>query len=306
MEREDAVSELIDETLVLALVVICAGIVGIMLLGMAMPAEKTAYMVPQFGTISAGGKTVVTIFDRGGDPLYFNGSAAASYKAAIFVDTSAGSFPAIPGPGLTVFKPGDTIYLWYTGSGVIAAKSLPPSAIASFPAGGVAVRIVDVDSHILIAGETVVPGPVVTSTVTATATPTPTATVSTPTTTATATGTIGTTSPTPTATATATITTATPTPTVTPSAYAISVTWVPKGSGNNAAGSVSPPGVNDASVQVPAGGSQTFTITPAPGYRVRLVFLDGVQVSSGGSVGQVVTYTVSNVQATHSLSVHFS
>lgn len=56
-------------------------------------------------------------------------------------------------------------------------------------------------------------------------------------------------------------------------------------------GSISPSG----SVSVAYGGSQTFTITPNPGYRVRDVLVDGV------SVGAVKSYTFSNVQAAHTI-----
>jgi len=60
-------------------------------------------------------------------------------------------------------------------------------------------------------------------------------------------------------------------------------------------GSISPAG----SVTVNQGGSQAFTITPASGYVVNAVTVDGA------SVGAVTSYTFSNVQAAHSISATF-
>ena len=56
-----------------------------------------------------------------------------------------------------------------------------------------------------------------------------------------------------------------------------------------AGGSISPSG----SVQVPIGGVKSFSITPAPCYRIYEVHVDGV------SQGAVSSYTFTNVQADH-------
>jgi hypothetical protein len=63
-----------------------------------------------------------------------------------------------------------------------------------------------------------------------------------------------------------------------------------------AGGTISPSG----NVSVPYGGSQTFTITPASGYAISAVLVDGI---SQGSVG---IYTFGNVSANHTISVTFS
>ena len=62
----------------------------------------------------------------------------------------------------------------------------------------------------------------------------------------------------------------------------------------------------DGEAEVVAGGSQTFTITPASGYKVGSIMLDGISVSSGGTTNQVLTYSLTNVQASHSLEAHFT
>jgi hypothetical protein len=61
-------------------------------------------------------------------------------------------------------------------------------------------------------------------------------------------------------------------------------------------GSISPSGA----VTVNSGASQTFTITPASGYQVAGVLVDG------SAVGAVTSYTFSNVTANHTISVTFA
>ena len=294
MKNEDAISELVDQTLLLALVAICAGVFGVIILGFTIPVEKTAYLVPEFGIQDAGGNTVIWIFDRGGDPVYFNITPQAKYRAAFYVDTAEGSFRAYPDKYLVAFQPGDTIYLYNTDTGFVATRDLTGASILPLPVGGIVVRIVDINSGVLIAKATLVEGPVTTGTVTATVTPTANVTTAT------------TTTPTSATTVSTTITTATPTATATPSSYPITVSWVPKGTGVNAAGTVTPPGTNDAIVTVATGSSQTFTIKPNVNNRVRSVLLDGVEISTGGVLNQTVLVTVPGVHASHTLTVHFA
>ncbi|NMB79685.1 MAG: hypothetical protein GYA23_11395, partial [Methanomicrobiales archaeon] len=80
MKNEDAISELVDETLLLALVVVCAGIAGILLISFAVPVEKTAYLVPQFGLKDVDSKTVISVYNQGGEPLVFNSTGPAKYR----------------------------------------------------------------------------------------------------------------------------------------------------------------------------------------------------------------------------------
>jgi hypothetical protein len=228
LKNEDGVSEMLDESLILILVIACAAIIGGLLLGFVLPIEKSAYVVPRFGIQDIAGKTIITVYDRGGDPLYFNGTALAKYRAAFYVDTALGSFQAVPAPGLTVFQPGDMVYLYYTGTGFVVTKKPNGASVTDLPSGRVAVRLVDLNSGTLIAQETIVPGTVVslpTTGATPTATPTATSTVTT------------TPVPTPTATVTVTATTATPTPTVTVTTTPLPLLganfdWVNRGSSN--------------------------------------------------------------------------
>ena len=60
-------------------------------------------------------------------------------------------------------------------------------------------------------------------------------------------------------------------------------------------GSISPAGAST----VPAGASQAFTISPAAGYKIQNVSVDGA------SVGQVSSYTFTNVRANHTIQATF-
>jgi hypothetical protein len=66
---------------------------------------------------------------------------------------------------------------------------------------------------------------------------------------------------------------------------------------SGANGSISPSGA----VLVNAGASQTFTASPATGYRVNQWTLDGVVVQTGGG-----TYTVASVEANHTVGATFA
>ncbi len=82
--------------------------------------------------------------------------------------------------------------------------------------------------------------------------------------------------------------------------HTISVTFAPitytitASAGAN--GTISPSGA----VTVNSGGSQTFSFTPATGYQVSSVLIDG------GSVGALTSYTFSNVTANHTISATFA
>ncbi|MBI4775846.1 MAG: hypothetical protein HY788_17020 [Deltaproteobacteria bacterium] len=60
-------------------------------------------------------------------------------------------------------------------------------------------------------------------------------------------------------------------------------------------GSITPTGATT----IPQGSAQTYAITPASGYQVSSVLVDGV------SIGNVTTYTFQNVQANHTITVSF-
>lgn len=211
--NEEGASELIDETLIIAMGLVLAVVTLMLISGVIPLTEKTAYLVPQFGVGNLSGHTVITIFNRGGEPVYFNGSPQAKYKAELYVNTQSGSYKAVPSPSLTVFKPGDTIYAYYTGSGFILTNTLSGATFSSLPGGKIVVSFVDATSGVLISkGELVLAGATISPTATAPTTTTTTTAISTTAVTTTAT----TATATSTTSATATATSPTPKPTCPP------------------------------------------------------------------------------------------
>ena len=162
-QTESGASEVLDETLIIALGIVCAVVTVMLVFGVFPNLQKTAYIVPQYNIKNISGHAVITIFERAGDPVYFNVTPFGSYTATVYVDTSSGSFTAIPAPGLTVFKPGDLVYLYYTGSRFIITGNLTGATITSLPAGQVSVRMIDANSGVIISQEIVVKGATATS-----------------------------------------------------------------------------------------------------------------------------------------------
>ena len=281
--RDSGISELTDEFLLIGLLVAIAVLIVAASFGLFGFLQKSAYVVPDFSFKNVSGHSVIAVFHRAGDPVYFTSTANDSFQAGFYVDTITGSYPAKPVPSLTGFGPGQTVYIYYTGSGFAAATNLSGVTFPSLPPGILNLRLVDLNTHVLIAQMNATAG-------------------------ATGTGTAAT--ATPTGNVTSNVTTAattTATPTATPSSYTISVSWTPKATGGaSPKGTVTPPGTNDSTVTVAFGSSVTFTVTPASGSRVVSVTLDGTPVSSGGSQNQTITYTLSNVQANHTLMAHFA
>jgi len=205
---ESGASELVDETLIIALGIVLAVVTVMLVTGVIPLTPKSAYLAPQFKMVEVSGKPVIAIFHRAGDTVFFNAAPSGEYTAELHIDTESGSFRAAPDPALTRFSPGTWIVVYYTGSGFIAAPNLSGASFASLPSGKITVRFIDTKSGVLIAKEDLVPG---TGTVTITATTTMTTSATTTTTTSPAV-----TPSTTTTSATSTTATATSTPVPTP------------------------------------------------------------------------------------------
>jgi len=310
-QAEDAVSELADEILLLTLVVILAGVVFALVFGAIPLIPKTAYLAVDFGKQQMPGYTALSLFHRGGDVLEFAGTGELAHHAMVYVDVPDGTFPAVPSADL-VFRPGDKVYIYYSGTGFILTPDLTGVSASPLPYADPRIRIVDtVSSLLIIDSGTALPGESpAASTTTPTATPTPTATATmtvTPTANATTTATTAATPtppatatepPTPTATATATATTTVTTTTL--SGPVVSVSWSPPG-----LGTITPPGITPGTVTVVSGASQTFSFVPQPHKAVLTIQLDGTTVYTGSSTGVTVTYTVTNIVSPRTLVATF-
>jgi len=296
--HDGAISEVSAEILLVGLV-LCLGVaIFIMVFGVLPQIPKSAYLATDVRLQQMPGYSAIMITHRGGDIVSFLDPAKAPYFAWVYVDTPDGSHMVVPDATTSPFRPGNRVYIYYNGTGYGLTSDLSGVSAYPFPYPDMRVRIVDAASQLMIldwrAGMDGTQKPTDTITLTPSATATPT--------------TVNTTTPTPTATVTPTPTnTSTPAPTATATAtpppstsYTISVSWSPPG-----LGSISPPGITPGTVTVAGGASQTFTITPMSKKAVLSIILDGSPVSSGGSVGQALTYTLNNVQASHTLTATF-
>lgn len=227
---DQAVSEVGAEVLILALALILGTIISIMVFGVIPHIQKSAYLATDVTLKQMPSYAAVALHSRAGDTLDLTPKSDAQYAAMLYIDTPAGNFPVTPDPSVTLFRPGDTVYIYSTGTGYRATTDLTGVNGAPFSSSDMTLRIVDSSASVLI--QNLVPvgnSPVTVTTTSPTATPaliTPATTFSTssPTPTATATAPpVNTTAPTPSPTATAmptnttTVTaTATPTATLTP------------------------------------------------------------------------------------------
>lgn len=157
MKRIDyGIRVILDEMLIVVMAVVLAAVILMLIFGVVPFMEKTAYVVPRFSIVNISDKPVIAIFNRGGDPVYFNGSPQAKYNAGIYIDTGSGSYRAVPDPSLTIFRPGDLIIAYYSGSGFGLTRNLSQATFQSLPPGTITVRFIDMNSGILIAREDLV------------------------------------------------------------------------------------------------------------------------------------------------------
>jgi len=183
---DEGLSEVVDSTLIIALGLVLTGIIAAFVFGVFSPVDKTAYLVPRFSITNISDHSVIVVFHSGGEPVYLNGPPLVKYRADLYVDTQSGSYKAVPVPAVTVFKPGDTLYAYSTGSGFILTDTFSGATVSSLPAGRITVRFVDVTSGVLISKEDLVKGtaPVTIATTAPTGTTEPTGTTTTTATTA--------------------------------------------------------------------------------------------------------------------------
>ena len=284
--RDDAISEVAAELLIIVLVLILGAVVAAMLFGVMPNIPKNAYLVTECSYPVMTGYTAIAIHHRAGDSLNFSDTNLASFPAEIRVDTPAGSSRGIPDLSAALFRAGDTIYLYNTITGFRITKDLAGIPAAPLPSGDIRVRLIDTTANALI-GECSLLQYQVTGTPTVTPTATPTISPT------------GTPSQTPTPTATAT---ATPTPD--PTKRTVNVSWSPQGLGNVTL-LPSTPLVSGQSVTVAVGSSPTFTFTPHTRKYVEWIQLDGATVYTGTAVNTTITYTIPSIAANYVLTAVF-
>lgn len=282
--RDDAVSEVAAELLIIFLVLTLGAVVATMLFGVMPSIPKNAYLVTECSYPVMPGYTAIAVHHRAGDSLNFFDTSLASFPAEIRVDTPAGSSRVIPDPSAALFRAGDTIYLYNTGTGFRMTRNLAGISAVPLPVEDTRVRLIDTSANIMV-GECsrlqsqVTGTPTVTPTVTSTISPTVT------------------TSQTPTATATAT-------PTPDPTKRTVNVSWSPPGLGDVTL-LPSTSLLSGQEVSITVGSSPSFTFTPHNKKYVEWIQLDGATVYTGTAVNTPITYTILSIAANHVLTASF-
>lgn len=282
--RDDAVSEVVAELLIIFLVLSLGAVVAVMLFGVMPNIPKNAYLVTECSYPAMPGYSAIALHHRAGDALNFSDTHLASFPAEIRLDTPSGSSWAVPDPSAALFRAGDTIFIYDTGTGFRMTKDPTGISAVSFPAENSRVSLIDTTANVLIGECSPLQSPVpVTPTPTATTTPTisPNETMS----------------QTPTATATAT-------PTPDPTKRTVNVSWSPKGLGDVTL-LPSTPLVSGQSVTVDLGSSPTFTFSPHSKKYVEWIRLDGVTVYTGTAVDSPINYTIPSIATNHILTASF-
>jgi len=286
--RDDAVSEVAAELLIIVLVLSLGAVVATMLFGVMPYIPKNAYLVTECSYPVMTGYTAIAVHHSAGDSLNFSDTNLASFPAEIRIDTPAGLSRVVPDSSAALFRAGDTVFVYNTGTGFRMTKDLTGISAVPLPAGDIRTRLIDTTANIMV-GECSCLQSQATGTLTTTATVT--STIS-PTATATQTRT-------PTAT-----TTATATPTPDPTKRTVNVSWSPSGLGDVML-LPSSPLLSGQSVTVTVGSSPSFTFTPHNKKYVEWIRLDGVTVYTGTAVNTPVTYTIPSIAANHVLTAFF-
>jgi len=130
------------------------GILALVLYFLVSPSinllQKPAYPEPEFSIRYVDGHSVIRLTGHGGNPGYFHNATHGSYRLAIYVDTPQRTYRTIPQPALAVMNPGDSVFIYYTGSGFRIARDPAGIPFPPLPDGRLHVRIVDPDTDFLI------------------------------------------------------------------------------------------------------------------------------------------------------------
>lgn len=160
MKNDQAVSEIIGTILIIILVVALAAVIAALFMGLIDLTPKSAFIAPDISgqtvPVKNGGKiNIVQMYNRGGDTATLDLSGQGQYPMSVWVDTSSGSYRAVPAPGVNLFSPGTNLYV-YSGTGNYQSggyqitnniSALNSNGGVYYPIG---VRLIDDASHLLI------------------------------------------------------------------------------------------------------------------------------------------------------------
>jgi len=151
MNNEQALSEIVSVILILSLVVIIGGILLVTVLGMAVVPQKSALIAIDITDPEIGNKGFIRICNQGGDTGCLNQTGHEDNPIGIYLDTASGSHRALPVPGLDLFSPGSTLYIYNSTGTYIITNDITSLITAEGVECPVTVRVVDEKTKVLIA-----------------------------------------------------------------------------------------------------------------------------------------------------------
>lgn len=149
-DPDRALSDIFDESLMILFLIAMAAVLGFLVFGLVIPLHKTAYVMPKVGLAGSSGNLSIAVLHGAGDEVYLSNITPVTHIVSFIVDTPSGSYPAIPDSSATIFRTGDILYLYYTGTGFVATKDPAVTAGHTLPFPSVTIRLIDPVADILI------------------------------------------------------------------------------------------------------------------------------------------------------------
>jgi hypothetical protein len=153
MQRDHGISETVSVILIIGMVLILAIVIAVFVLGANIIPQNTAYMSVDMQKIPVSGTEVISIFNRAGDAVSLKKiTDTQKYAVSFYVDTPSGSYRVQPPSDVDTFKPGTTLFVYNTPTGLYKITNNPADFVsAPLPVNLTSVRIIDEKSHQLIA-----------------------------------------------------------------------------------------------------------------------------------------------------------
>jgi hypothetical protein len=140
MKNDHAVSVIIGAILIIILVVALAAVIVALFMGLIDLTPKSAFIAPDISGQTINGKNVIKMYNKGGDTATLDLSGQGQYPMSVRVDTSSGSYRAQPAPGVSLFSPGTSLYVYsstgsYTSGGYRITNNISALNSNSGPGG---------------------------------------------------------------------------------------------------------------------------------------------------------------------------
>jgi len=153
MKCDRGLSETVSVILIIGMVLILAIVIAAFVLGVNIIPQNPAYIAVDIQKVPVSGTEAISIFHRAGDTASLkNITDQQQYVLSFYVDTTSGSYRIQPPSGLDIFRPGTTLFVYNTSTGIYKITNNSADLVSAPPPISLtSVRLVDEKSHQLIA-----------------------------------------------------------------------------------------------------------------------------------------------------------